>query len=86
MEKQVNDNPPYNSPWCFFDLSEIYFFQNDFDNFFKMLNRGLQYSKKWQAKTHFESLTLINDENIPSEYLSDGLNIIEKAISYLPED
>lgn len=69
-----------------FNLSDIYFFKEDYPNYLDMLSKGLVYAKKWQAKTHLDSLKLIANKGLSSDYLKEGLNIIDTAVKFLPND
>jgi tetratricopeptide (TPR) repeat protein len=77
LKKQVNDNPPYNSPWCFFDLSTINLLNNNAEALSTLENMGIV-ATDWQYKTHYETLTLLKNQkcNIP---------MLENVISYLEQ-
>lgn len=78
LKKQVADNPPYNSPWSFFDLSTIALLNGRPDEAQKILEDGATVSENWQLKSHKETLELIESqkENVPGlesilDYLKD---------------
>lgn len=85
LQKQVADLPPYDAPWCFFNLSDISFLKEDYANFIKNLSDGLKHANKWQATTHLDSLNLIRNDNFNSIYLNQGIEAIQKIIQYLPD-
>jgi hypothetical protein len=43
LRAQVADDPPYNVPWSFFDLSEIRLLKKDRDCFLDFLEKGISY-------------------------------------------
>jgi len=76
LKKQVTDDPPYNAPWSFFDLSTISLLNGKPDEALEILDKGLSYAQDWQIKTHYETLSLMEKqkENFPG---------LEKILDYL---
>ncbi|KAB7725846.1 tetratricopeptide repeat protein [Rudanella paleaurantiibacter] len=59
---QTQNTPPFDAPWCYFDLSDIELFSENYENFLSYMDMGLQTcSDVWEAQTHLESLLLISD-------------------------
>jgi len=76
LQKQVTDQPPYNAPWSFFDLSTINLLNGNQQEAMKILEEGTPLSEDWQIKTHLATLSLLKaqEAEIPG---------LEKAIEYL---
>jgi tetratricopeptide (TPR) repeat protein len=86
LHAQTTDNPPYNVPWSFFDLSEIRLLKRDRDGFLDILDKGISYCEgKWQAKTHRESLQLYRSGGINLPGLEEGITKLEEAEGFLPD-
>ncbi|MEP7168577.1 MAG: tetratricopeptide repeat protein, partial [Bacteroidota bacterium] len=80
LRKQVSDVPPYNSPWCFFDLSTICLFLGKPDEAQQILESGAVMAKDWETKTHLNTLLLI--ENCKNDLPGlENLIIFLKSIS-----
>jgi len=62
LRKQVKDDPPYNAPWCFFDLSTICLLTGNTTEALTVLNDGLLYANDSEAKTHLDTLRLIENQ------------------------
>jgi hypothetical protein len=74
---QADQNPPYDSPWCFFDLAEIKLYEGDADDFIRFIDRGIENSTAdWQPNTFLDSLRLLE----PAAHSLPGL---EKGIELL---
>jgi tetratricopeptide (TPR) repeat protein len=78
LKKQVTDNPPYNAPWSFFDLSTIALFTGRPEEAAQILENGLPYSEGWQIKTHYDTLALMEDQK--ADFLG-----LEKVLLYLKD-
>jgi tetratricopeptide (TPR) repeat protein len=81
------DNPePLDSPWCFFDLSEIRLYLGSKDDFLKYLEEGLLQpsTRGWQAKTHRESLEFLRGAGYDPPGLNEGLDKLRVAEANLP--
>ena len=84
LQVQVNNEPPYNAPWSFFDLSETYLFQKDRANFEIFLEEGLHSGvAAWQIKTHRESLKLLMSSTAPLPGLAEGIARLKEVEGYL---
>jgi tetratricopeptide (TPR) repeat protein len=64
LTKKVSDNPPYDAPWCFFDLSLIKLFKSQPDEALSILERGFKYAESWAIETHLETVGLIEGKTI----------------------
>jgi tetratricopeptide (TPR) repeat protein len=57
---QSQQNPPFDKPWCFFDLAEIKLFRGDTQGFLDAAQAGIEQTDgDWQVKTFVESLELM---------------------------
>jgi tetratricopeptide (TPR) repeat protein len=57
---QVKQDPPYDSPWCFFDLAEIKLYEGDAGSFETLIKQGIAaVSENWQARSVRSSLSLL---------------------------
>lgn len=68
LEDQVNNTPPYNAPWSYFDLFEACtILDKDGENFIKYIKQGVHYcNDSSQIDTFIDSFKLIEDiENRP---------------------
>jgi tetratricopeptide (TPR) repeat protein len=80
LKKQVTDNPPYNAPWSFFDLSTIYLFLGD-DQALTILEEGLQnMANDWEAKTHLNTLKLIENRVDELPGLKQLVDLLEAVV------
>jgi tetratricopeptide (TPR) repeat protein len=81
--EQVNDNPPYDSPWCFFDLALIRLFQGEAQEFLHFLEEGcLNSNASWMAETfrrHWNYSRRISFRQSPV-----GVTILKAAEEQLP--
>jgi tetratricopeptide (TPR) repeat protein len=80
LKKQLEDNPPYNAPWCFFDLSMIYLFIGQVEEARNVLKKGFKYSEGWGIKTHLETVKLIEGRKDELPGLADIIDILQKAL------
>jgi tetratricopeptide (TPR) repeat protein len=59
-DSQARQNPPLDTPWCFFDLSDIALFLGEHENLIDQLTAGIdRTSHRWQITTHADSLELL---------------------------
>ena len=59
-EGQAQQIPPFDRPWCFFDLAEIKLYRGDPVAFREMALRGFeQTDADWQGRTFVEGLRLL---------------------------
>lgn len=59
LRKQIKDNPSYNAPWSFFDLSTICLLTGRKEEAVDVLIKGIAKAKDWEIKTHLETLLLM---------------------------
>ncbi len=86
LRKQVADQPLYNAPWSFFDLSESRLYLCDKDEFLRLLDEGIQFcTASSQVKTHRDSLQLLVDVGVELPGLDEGMAKLEQAAKYLDE-
>lgn len=87
VKPQTQDSPPSNSPWCFFDLSDISFFLGEEDACLKLLAEGVFHCySAWQAETHLASLRLMRDVLAQNNTFTECISFLEKEIPNLPQD
>jgi tetratricopeptide (TPR) repeat protein len=86
--QQINNPLPIDSPWSFFDLSEIRLYLGSKDDFLKYLNEGLLQpsTRSWQATTHRETLEMIQSGGYDPPGLADGIALLRLAESRLPKN
>jgi tetratricopeptide (TPR) repeat protein len=81
--EQVNDNPPYDSPWCFFDLALIRLLQGEAQEFLQLLEEGcLNSNASWMAETFRKTLELLPPDQFPA--VASGVPILKAAEEQLP--
>ncbi len=88
LESQTRNNPPFNSPWSFFDIAEVYMFLEDNKSgFINNVKEGIIHSKHvWMLKTFLTSLQLIEDVKTKPYYFDEGIKLIKDAIDNLSLD
>lgn len=85
LRAQIDNLPPYNAPWSFFDLSEIRLYLGDDSKFLQLLDEGiLQCTAKWQAETHLSSLNLLLDAGLHLPAVEEGIKRLKNAVVLLP--
>jgi tetratricopeptide (TPR) repeat protein len=80
-EGQSEQNPPFDKPWCFFDLAEIKLYRGNPKAFLDVAIKGLeQTDANWQGKTFIDSLRLLlpASEELPG--LKEGLAQLEQMV------
>jgi tetratricopeptide (TPR) repeat protein len=80
-EGQSEQNPPFDKPWCFFDLAEIKLYRGNPKAFLDVAIKGLeQTDANWQGKTFVDSLRLLlpASEELPG--LKEGLAQLEQMV------
>ncbi len=81
-EGQSKQNPPFDKPWCFFDLAEIKLYLGaDKDTFVKIATDGfLAADANWQPKTFVDSLKLLLPAADELPGLKEGIAELEKLV------
>jgi tetratricopeptide (TPR) repeat protein len=80
-EGQAQQNPPFDSPWCFFDLAEIKLYRGDAKGFLDTATRGFEHTEHdWQGKTFVDSLRLLLPAAGELPGLREGLAELEKLL------
>lgn len=78
---QAQQNPPFDKPWCFFDLAEIKLFQDDQQNFMKWAVKGFEHTDAdWQGETFVNSLKLLLPAKADLIGLEEGIAEFEKLL------
>jgi tetratricopeptide (TPR) repeat protein len=85
VRAQTQDYPPFNAPWCFFDLSDINFFLNSADACIQALNEGIFHcTSAWQAQTHLASMRLMTEALEENDTFRQSISLLEEEIPHLP--
>jgi tetratricopeptide (TPR) repeat protein len=72
---QSQQTPPFDKPWCFFDLAEIKLYRGDPKAFLEIAIEGLgQTDENWQGKTFIDSLRLLLPASDELPGLKEGLS------------
>jgi Flp pilus assembly protein TadD len=80
-EGQSQQKPPFDSPWCFFDLAEIKLYRGDPKGFLDIATNGLgQTDADWQGKTFVEGLRLLLPASAELPGLKEGLGELEQMV------
>ena len=80
-EGQTKQTPPFDKPWCFFDLAEIRLYQGDPDAFLKIAIEGFGHTDHdWQGKTFVDSLRLLLPAADELPGLKDGIAELKKSL------
>lgn len=79
--KQIEDVPPYDSPWCFFNLSTVQLFKGDNAKALETLNKKLELAKDWEIRTHLETLKLIENQKDKINGLEEIIKLLQDTLS-----
>ena len=80
-EGQAQQNPPFDSPWCFFDLAEIKLYRGDARGFLDTAIEGFGHTEHdWQGKTFVDSLRLLLPAAGELPGLTEGLAELDKLL------
>lgn len=78
---QSEQNPPFDKPWCFFDLAEIKLYRGDSGAFLDIAIKGFeQTDANWQGKTFVDSLRLLLPAAGELPGLKEGLAELEQMV------
>ena len=80
LRKQVSDNPPYNAPWSYFDLSAIDLLSGKKDEALSVLEEGLVNAKDWEAKTHLDTLLLMENQKAALQGYDEIINSLKSIV------
>jgi tetratricopeptide (TPR) repeat protein len=81
-EGQAQQDPPFDRPWCFFDLAEIKLYRGDPKAFVAVAQKGFeQTDADWQGRTFVDSLRLLLPAADELPGLKEGLEELEQMIS-----
>jgi Flp pilus assembly protein TadD len=84
-EGQAQQKPPFDSPWCFFDLAEIKLYRGDSKGFLDTAMNGFEHTEHdWQGKTFLDSLRLLLPAAGELAGLKEGLAELEKLVPPQP--
>ena len=80
-EGQSKQNPPFDKPWCFFDLAEIKLYQGDAEAFLNIAIEGFGHTDAdWQGKTFVDSLRLLLPAAAELPGLTGGIAELERML------
>jgi tetratricopeptide (TPR) repeat protein len=80
-EGQSQQTPPFDRPWCFFDLAEIKLYRGDPEAFRKVAIKGLeQTDANWQGTTFVDSLRLLLPASDELPGLKEGIAELEPMV------
>lgn len=80
-EGQSKQDPPFDKPWCFFDLAEIKLYQGDTKAFLDIAQQGfVESDEAWQGKTFVDSLRLLLPAADELPGLKEGLAELKKLV------
>jgi hypothetical protein len=78
---QGTGTPPFDKPWCFFDLAEIKLYRGDPKAFLDVAMKGFeQTDANWQGKTFVDSLRLLLPAANELPGLKEGLAELEQMV------
>lgn len=81
---QVSNQPPYDPPWSFFDLSEIFLYLGETEQFLQFLDEGIcECNDAWQVETHRDSLRLLVKGGLVLPGLEEGIRKLDEAVHHL---
>ena len=81
-EGQAQQNPPFDKPWCFFDLAEIKLFRGDSKVFLDVAMQGFeQTDANWQGQTFVDSLKLLTPAADELPGLKEGIAELEQLVN-----
>ncbi|MBA2306009.1 MAG: hypothetical protein H0W08_25740 [Acidobacteria bacterium] len=84
-QAQAEAIPPFDPPWCMFDLAEIRLYAGDRAGFLEWTRKGLdKCENRWEPETLQSALYLLIDGGVEPDGLREGLPLIEAKIKELP--
>jgi Tetratricopeptide repeat len=84
-QAQAQANPPFDVPWCMFDLAEVALYSGDAAGFLDWTRKGLATCEhRWEPETFRSALQLLVDGGVEPPGLREGLPLIDAAVTKLP--
>jgi tetratricopeptide (TPR) repeat protein len=84
-QAQAEAIPPFDVPWCMFDLAEVALYSGDAPGFLDWTRKGLaKCEHRWEPETFRSALQLLVDGGVDPPGLRDGLALIDGALAKLP--
>jgi tetratricopeptide (TPR) repeat protein len=82
---QVENEQPLDTPWSFFNLSEVCLYLGDKEGFLKYLDEGMvSATGKWQVKTHRETLEMLQQKSkLTLPGLDEGIEKLCEAEEFM---
>lgn len=76
---QIAQKPPYDKPWCFFDLAEMRLYAGKVDESLELIREGLRQSDAdWQGETFLASLRLLEPAAVDVPGLDRCLELLRR--------
>jgi tetratricopeptide (TPR) repeat protein len=84
-QAQAIASPPFDAPWCMFDLAEIRLYSGDAAGFLDWTRKGLDTcTHSYEPATFRSALQLLSDGGVEPAGLRDGLPLLDAATTRLP--
>jgi tetratricopeptide (TPR) repeat protein len=81
-EGQAKQDPPYDKPWCFFDLAEIRLYLGKKESFLELLQTGAAATDhNWQIETCLSSLRMLEPAAADLPGLSEGIALLQGMVA-----
>ena len=81
---QVATEPPYDSPWSFFDLAEICLYEKKKTEFLECAQKGAEHATDaWQIRTFLQSLEALQGMKLDLPGLGEGISSLQREINLL---
>jgi Flp pilus assembly protein TadD len=80
-EGQSQQQPPFDAPWCFFDLAEINLYQGEPEALVDIAKKGFDFAEPSQIKTFIESLRLLLPAADELPGLTKAIEKLENAVN-----
>jgi tetratricopeptide (TPR) repeat protein len=81
-EAQTRQEPPFDKPWCFFDLAEIKLYRGDPQAFVAIAQKGFEHTDaNWQGKTFIDTMHLLLPVADELPGLKEGLAELEPMVA-----
>jgi tetratricopeptide (TPR) repeat protein len=80
-EVQSQEQPPFDAPWCFFDLAEMKLYQGEPDAVVDIATKGFDFAKPTQIDTFIDSLRLLLPAADKLPGLKEAIEKLEKSVN-----
>jgi hypothetical protein len=84
-QAQAEAVPPFDVPWCMFDLAEVALYSGDAAAFLEWTRKALATCQhRWEPETFRSALQLLIDGGVEPAGLREGFPLIDAAMAKLP--